>query len=163
MLSAYPQTEESPSDLAHGLICVRLQVRTGSTAKLGLHSSAELPPKGTWYKQVCGYGWMDFTDSVRQRNRKQALLEVRDGGEGDADGVANGRIVDPFGVSAAPTDGGGSRSDNSTLDGDGDPPPPFGGCAFVPESEAGSGWALMLGSILLILAVRMVLTLRRSQ
>ena len=161
-LSAYPQTGDAPSDLAHGLISVRLQVPTGATAKLRLHSSEELPSQGTWHKRVCGCGWMDFTDRVRQRSGKLALLEIRDGGEGDADGVANGRIVDPFGVTEGATDGEDSGSSREDSDGDGGSSSSGGGCVFLPESDAGSGWALLLGPILLGLALRMVFRSRRS-
>ncbi|MEF8824135.1 MAG: choice-of-anchor U domain-containing protein [Desulfohalobiaceae bacterium] len=160
-LSAYPQTGDAPRDLAHGLICVRLRVPTGSTAKLRLHSSDELPSQGTWHKRVCGRGWMDFTARVRQRSGDLALLEIRDGGEGDADGVANGRIVDPFGVSEGATDGEDSGSSQGDADGDWDSLY-SGGCVFVPESDVGFGWALLLGPVLLGLALRMVLRKRRS-
>ena len=161
-LSAYPKTGDAPSDLAHGLISVRLRVPVGSTAKLGLHSSQDLPSQGTWHKRVCGCGWMDFTDRVRQRSGKLALLEIRDGGEGDADGVANGRIVDPFGVSEGATDGEDSGSDRDELAGEGGSSSSGGGCVFLPASDAGSGWALLLGPILLGLALRRTFRIRRS-
>jgi hypothetical protein len=161
-LSAYPQTKESPRELAHGLICLRLSVPEGDSAELRLHSSSELPPKGTWHKRVCGCGWVDFTSQVRQESRNQVLLHIRDGGEGDADGVVNGRIVDPFGVSAAAADGDESGSGDGILDGDGDMSPPFGGCIYVPGSDTGSGWFLLLGLVLLGLAMRMILTRGRN-
>jgi hypothetical protein len=90
------------------------------------------------------------------------LLHIRDGGEGDADGVVNGRIVDPFGVSAAAADGDESGSGDGILDGDGDMSPPFGGCIYVPGSDTGSGWFLLLGLVLLGLAMRMILTRGRN-
>ncbi len=155
-LEAYPGSENPPEELAYGLVCVRLRVPEGGRAKLRLRSSAELPRNESWHKRVCGNGWLDFTDRVRRMDRNQALITVQDGGEGDADGVVNGRIVDPFGVSGSAADAKGSGSSNGTLDGDGNPPPPFGGCAFVPSSGFGLSWALLLGPALLLMALRMM-------
>ncbi len=43
--------------------------------------------------------WLDYSDYTQfSPNRKEVYLTLKDGGFGDADGIANGIIVDPLAV-----------------------------------------------------------------
>ena len=58
------------------------------------------PLGSLWYKYDSVSGkWYDFSGSYKFLNRRNAVqLTIKDGGFGDADGVANGIIVDPAGL-----------------------------------------------------------------
>jgi hypothetical protein len=65
----------------------------GGTAKVTLTMPHEQPP-GTVFWKFDGARWMDYPATI---NGNVVTYFVTDGGPGDADGVANGVIVDPGG------------------------------------------------------------------
>lgn len=98
-----------PSDLPIGLLSFRLQVDThGAEASITAYFSEPLPIDAVWYKYDILNGWDDYRNNIIiSSDRKSLILKLIDGGYGDADGVANGIIVDPSGPAVAPTGSGG--------------------------------------------------------
>ena len=84
-----------------GMVNFKLIVDTpGDEAVVTVHFSEPVPAKGRWYKyDPVQHAWSDFSShAVFSADRKSMTLTLRDGGAGDADGVANGIIIDPAGV-----------------------------------------------------------------
>ena len=52
---------------------------------------------GPWYRYNEASGWSDYSEHVIEYKDNRATIEIKDGGFGDADGVANGSILDPSG------------------------------------------------------------------
>ena len=84
-----------------------------------LHLSQAASSDGTWYKyDPVDDIWYDYSAYTEfSTDRKRIYLTLKDGGFGDADGVENGVIVDPLGLSVSSSphaaaadaiDGGGS-------------------------------------------------------
>jgi hypothetical protein len=67
-----------------------------------VYFSDTVPQDSTWYKyDWVEETWRDFSDHVAiSPDGKYLTLYLVDGGPGDADGIANGIIVDPSGLSA---------------------------------------------------------------
>ena len=65
-----------------------------------IYFSETIPTKAVWYKlDAINAEWQDFSDYTEiGQDRRSVTLILEDGGVGDADGVANGIIVDPFGL-----------------------------------------------------------------
>ena len=60
------------------------------------------PSNVNWYKYDPVNGWQDYSaHATFSGDRKSVVLELKDGDYGDADGVANGLIVDPSGPGIA--------------------------------------------------------------
>ena len=73
--------------------------------KIRIHFSEAAPQSATWVKYDLAGGWQDYADhAVFDDDRLSVEIEVRDGGFGDADGVANGIVVDPTGFGIDPAD-----------------------------------------------------------
>jgi hypothetical protein len=107
-----------PKHLPFGLLSFKLLVNEpGDEAEVTIYFSKRWPKGSKWYKyDSIEESWRDFSDYVQfSPNRKSVTLTLTDGGLGDADGIANGIIVDPSGIGTdAPTSddgGGGSGSD----------------------------------------------------
>ncbi|GEM_PF-1327747 len=64
---------------------------------------------GHWWKYDQVNGWQDYSSHVVEYDgvNKTVTIEVKDGGYGDADGVANGVVVDPSGPGVSTSGGGG--------------------------------------------------------
>jgi hypothetical protein len=69
-------------------------LQPGATAIVALEFPTPFPP-GTRYFKVNDNGFYEFSGAVFSGNR--VTLTIRDGGNGDSDGMANGVIVDPGG------------------------------------------------------------------
>ncbi|GAB6097341.1 hypothetical protein JCM14469_35950 [Desulfatiferula olefinivorans] len=93
-------TAGMPDELPSGLISFRIVVETpGDTAKIGVLLSKPAPENAGWYKYDSINGWMDYTShAIFSADRTMITVDLTDGGLGDADGVANGVIVDPAGL-----------------------------------------------------------------
>jgi hypothetical protein len=81
-----------------GLINFRIAVaRPGDETKVKLYFSEPAPRKSKWFKyDRVADTWTDYSEHARfSLGRRCVTLTLRDGGAGDADGVANGVIVDP--------------------------------------------------------------------
>jgi hypothetical protein len=93
------ETENRPASLPRGFYNFRLILdEVGATATATVYFSTPLPSQVGWSKYDRINGWSDYSDHAQvSANRRSVTLEFQDGGFGDADGVANGVIVDPSG------------------------------------------------------------------
>ena len=89
-----------PADLIFGLFAYRLRVQNpGDTAKVRIYFSGEIFASDVFYKYDTVNGWQDYSEHTTFNDDGQSVtLEVKDGGYGDSDGLANGIIVDPGGI-----------------------------------------------------------------
>jgi len=104
-----------PANLPYGLISFKLIVdQPGDEVVVTLHLSEAAPADSAWYKyDPVEDVWYDYSAYTEFGvDRKTIYLTLVDGGDGDADGIANGIIVDPLGLgvasSLAGVSGGGS-------------------------------------------------------
>jgi hypothetical protein len=102
-LAMSPQLQSSAGDKRFplGLISFRVYVpNPGDTVAVRVLYSQPLP-QGGWFKHTPAEGWMDYSAQVTISSDRQALtFFLTDGGDDDADGIANGVIVDPAGLAA---------------------------------------------------------------
>lgn len=137
-------------DFPDGLVRYTLTGLTpGATVEVAVSFPSGVPPGSRVYK-VDADGFQEVLDAVVHGNR--VLVTLTDGGSGDADGVANGVIVDPIGV-AVPAAGAGSIEGSSTA-------PGSGGCSMA---GSGGGPREVLGSFGLIVLAGLVLALMRRK
>jgi len=97
----YPGMSAPPGITPFGLVDFKVLVATpGDQAELTIYFSEDVPEGSIWYKYDSVQNiWIDFSDyAVISPNRMSLTLYLQDGGEGDADGLANGIIVDPSGL-----------------------------------------------------------------
>lgn len=97
-------TENRPEMLPLGLISYKVTVASaGDPADITVYLSDPLPVN-EWHKYDTVNGWQDFSANVTFTSSTEVTISVTDGGAGDADGVANGIIVEPsgFGFAASP-------------------------------------------------------------
>ena len=100
-------TVNRPVDLIFGLFSYRLRVnQPGATATLKIYFSGEIFSSDTLFKYDTINGWYDYSEHTTFNNDGQSVtLEVKDGGYGDSDGLANGVIIDPGGIASASSEG----------------------------------------------------------
>jgi hypothetical protein len=100
----------------------------GATASVRIYFSGEIFNSDIYYKYDRINGWYDYSDhTIFADDGQSVILELMDGGFGDSDGIANGIIVDPGGISAV------SYLD-SGISGDGS----GGGGCFIATAAFGS-------------------------
>jgi hypothetical protein len=102
-------------DFSHGFFEFTIICSTpGSTVTVTLVFPENIPA-GTQYWKYQNGVWYQLPDSLVGDNDGDNVLTITltDGGIGDADGVANGVIVDPGGPGGPPGGGGGSTSGGS--------------------------------------------------
>jgi len=121
-----------PENLPFGLFSYRLSVNEpGATATVRAYFSKDILKAGTFYKYDTISGWQDYSQHTTfGEDGRSVILEVKDGGYGDSDGIANRVIVDPGGLAAASS----SSSEGSTSGGGGGG---SGGC-FIATAAFGS-------------------------
>jgi hypothetical protein len=92
-------TSGKPEDLPIGLIAFKAQVDSpGATATVTIYFSDAVESGSKWYKYDSVNGWQDYSAFAQfSADGKSVVLEITDGGTGDADGTENGFIVDPGG------------------------------------------------------------------
>ncbi len=105
--------ETTPGRLPSAMLAYKLVLhRPGQRALVTIKLSDPAPAGATWVKYDAVNGWQDYSHHAAiSADRRWVTVEVKDGAFGDADGVANGIIIDPAGLSIAPiapTAGGGS-------------------------------------------------------
>ena len=105
--------ETTPDRLPSAMLAYKLVLhQPGQRALVTIKLSDPAPAGATWIKYDAVNGWQDYSHHATiSADRRSVTVEVKDGAYGDADGVANGIIVDPAGLSIAPiapTAGGGS-------------------------------------------------------
>ena len=115
--AAFDVDETAPDSLPTGMIAYRLGLdEVGAEVQVTITLSAAAPANAAWVKYDAVTGWQSCSKHfVFSADRRSVTLTVQDGGFGDADGVANGIIVDPSG----PTTTDASVSTASTSDGGG--------------------------------------------
>jgi hypothetical protein len=90
-----------PKRMPFGLINFKIAVaKPGDQAVVKLYFSQAAPFFSKWYKyDPITDKWYDFSAYAKfASDRRTVTLTLTDGGPGDADGVANGVIVDPAGI-----------------------------------------------------------------
>lgn len=92
-----------PKTMPLGLFSFRLTVvKAGDIANVTIYFSEEAPDDAKWYFHDSINGWVDYSEHTTfSADRKSVSIELKDGGYGDSDGVANGIIVDPSGFGVA--------------------------------------------------------------
>jgi len=95
-------TLNRPADLIFGLFAYRLRVSTpGDVATIRIYFSGDIFGSDVFYKYDTINGWYDYSEhTIFNDDGKSITLEVKDGGYGDSDGLANGIIVDPGGIAS---------------------------------------------------------------
>lgn len=88
-----------PHDMSLGLLAFRITVdNLGDTAEVTVYLSEAAPEEAEWYRYDAATGWENYEDHVTwAADRKSLMVEFKDGGFGDDDGIENGIIVDPSG------------------------------------------------------------------
>ena len=98
-------TVHKPHNMPLGIVAFKLKTKNpGDIADITLYFSRAAPPEAKWYWHNSVDGWLEYSAHAQfSVDRKSVTLELKDGGCGDADGVANGIIVDPsgFGLSSS--------------------------------------------------------------
>ena len=146
-----------PTDLDMGLFGLKLRVpAAGDTALVRLYVSPLLLGEAfRLYKYDTINGWLDYSGyGAPSDDGTFVTVELVDGGYGDADGVANGIIVDPLGTrttvgadAEAPDDGddGDDADDGDTGDDSGSD---IGDDDIPAASSGGGGGGCFISSVL---------------
>jgi len=91
------KTQNRPAKFPFGMLEYKIQVaEPGDNAIVTAHYSSALPDNVLWYTYNLQKGWQSYNPQI-SADRTIVTLLLKDGGEGDADGLANGVIVDPSG------------------------------------------------------------------
>ena len=96
--------QDGPNFLAFGLIHFKLAVKEpGDEVLVTIYLSKAAYDDGIWYKyDPVNDEWFDYSEFTNfSADRKTVELTLTDGGFGDADGIANGVIVDPLALRTA--------------------------------------------------------------
>jgi hypothetical protein len=98
-------TDGSPYDLPFGMVAFRARLADTAdvtvTPQVTIYFSDPIPADASWYKYDSVNGWQPGELSTLwaiSDDRGSVTLYIEDGGQGDADGVKNGVIVDPGGM-----------------------------------------------------------------
>lgn len=88
-----------PHSMPLGMLSFTLEVaEPGGTAAVQVFFSESAPENAGWLFYDSINGWSDYSEFVTfSADRKSAVLLLKDGDYGDADGLENGIIVDPSG------------------------------------------------------------------
>jgi chitinase len=106
-------TPGKPNFIEFGLLDFKLLVdRPGDETTVTIYLSKPSYKKGNCFKYDPVNGiWLDYSGYTGfSSNRKEVYLTIKDGGFGDADGLANGIIVDPLAFGSATDPNGGSSA-----------------------------------------------------
>jgi chitinase len=128
-------TTNRPETLPLGLISFRVAVEaSGDTAEVIIYLSEAASTDAKWYKYDSSNGWQDYSDHATfSEDRTSLTLELKDGDFGDADGAANGIIVDPSGLAGTSTTPEPSPEPTPEPSGEGG----AGGGCFIAASASG--------------------------
>jgi len=98
-----PAGANRPAALPLGLVRFKVAVPAGGQAQVTIHLPVALAADARWYKYDDTNGWQDYTGAgyAALAGPRTVVLQLEDGGHGDADGTANGVIVDPGGPGGA--------------------------------------------------------------
>lgn len=122
----------TPDVLPGAVVAYKLNLGvSGAQAQVTVQLSSAAPADAVWLKYDAIDGWQDFSaQSAFSADRQSVTMTIRDGGIGDADGVANGIILDPAGLSTAAVDS--STGTSTSADGGGG----GGGGCFITSAGA---------------------------
>ena len=96
--SVIDDEKNKPGNMPYGLINFKLYLdNPGYTARIQFYFDTSIPDNSQWFKYDPVKGWYDYSEHMR-KNSKSVIIDFVDGGHGDADGLANGIIVDPSGL-----------------------------------------------------------------
>ena len=95
-----PDAYGKPGSIPNGLLSFRLVTpHYGQRISVKIYLSEPAPPDAYWVMYDRLNGWYDYSaNAVFNTARDVVTLELRDGGEGDADYTENGLILDPGGL-----------------------------------------------------------------
>jgi hypothetical protein len=99
--------KNKPKKFLHGLAAYRLKLnQVGATTEVKVYYSEDISGATRYYLYDTVNGWQDYTQyTTFNPDGRSVTVELKDGGHGDSDGVANGIIVDPGGVAGAASGG----------------------------------------------------------
>jgi len=126
-------TNQPSNPVPYGMFSFRIDgLSVGATAQVAFYFPEDIPSNTKWYKFNSADGTLidDTADVVISGNK--VVLSITDGGAGDADGVANGVIIDPSGPSFAQANSDNGSGNSSTGSGGG------GGGCFIATAAFGS-------------------------
>jgi hypothetical protein len=129
--------------MPYGVIYFKLNVKNpGNQAVVTIYFSEIIPQDAKWYKlDAANAEWMDFSDYAEiEPDGRSISLFLEDGGIGDADGVANGIIVDPSGLGI-------ELSDVTSSGGGG------GGCFIATVQPKFIPWLFILGFVVFMAVI----------
>jgi len=88
-----------PEEMPLGLFSFMLTVENaGDVTDITIYFSEAAPAYAIWYVYDSTSGWSDYSQyATFSSDRESVNVQLKDGGYGDADGIANGIIVDPCG------------------------------------------------------------------
>lgn len=92
-----------PSRMPLGLFATKLLVADpGDATQVTIYFSQAADQDAVWLMYNSVTGWSDYSEyATFSTDRRSVRLQLKDGGYGDADGIANGIIVDPSGFGVA--------------------------------------------------------------
>jgi hypothetical protein len=95
--------ETTPDRLPSAMLAYKLLLdQPGQRALVTIHLSDPAPEDARWLKYDAVNGWQGYSDfTAFSADRQTVTVEVKDGAFGDADGVTNGIILIPAGLSTA--------------------------------------------------------------
>jgi hypothetical protein len=104
--------KNKPENFIYGLFSYRLRVKqAGDTASVRIYYSEDISLATHFFKYDNINGWQDYTlYTTFNQDGRSVTVDLKDGGHGDSDGVANGIIVDPGGVVEANSSGADSNA-----------------------------------------------------
>ncbi|MGE0083820.1 MAG: PKD domain-containing protein [Desulfococcaceae bacterium] len=84
-----------PGEMPFGLVGFRILTdKAGAEAEIIVYLSESIPSGSGWYQYDSISGWNDISDmTATDRTNRIITMKITDGGNGDADGTANGIIV----------------------------------------------------------------------
>jgi hypothetical protein len=99
--------KNKPKNFLFGLAAYRLKVnQQGGTVQVRVYYAEDISGDNKYYLYDTVNGWRDYTQyTTFNPDGRSITVELKDGGHGDSDGVANGIIVDPGGVAGAASGG----------------------------------------------------------
>jgi PKD repeat protein len=100
--------KDKPKKFFFGLAAYRLKLnQIGATTQVKVYYSENISGASKYYIYDTVNGWQDYTEyTTFNPDGRSVTVELKDGGHGDSDGVANGVIVDPGGVAGVAGTGG---------------------------------------------------------
>ena len=90
-----PDSVNKPASFPFGLLSFKLTVEPGAFAQVEVSFNGSVPSDADWYIYNVEEGWHAYAGAIFSGNNRSVTLNFQDGGMGDADGVANGIIVNP--------------------------------------------------------------------